>query len=145
MQPQNSSRRRFLRHRAEIPVEISSPEQEWSQQVNSTHDISNGGLSFYSDTPLKVNQIIKLTIRITRPFFEETAKVVWCHANGSGHEIGVQFLNNEAVYGIRMVEQVCHIEQYRKDMKNNHGRDLTTKEAAMEWISKYAAQYREQS
>jgi hypothetical protein len=143
MRPQNSSRRRFQRHQAEIPVEISTPEETWSKQVSSTHDISNGGLSFISETPLKIDQIIKLTIRITRPYFEETAKVIWCHANSSGHEIGVQFLNNQAVYGIRMVEQVCHIEQYRKEMKDEFGRELSTQEAALEWISKYAADYRE--
>ena len=143
MRPQNSSRRRFQRHQAEIPVEISTPEKTWSKQVSSTHDISNGGLSFISEIPLQIDQIIKLTIRITRPFFEESAKVIWCHANGSGHEIGVQFMNNQAIYGIRMVEQVCHIEQYRKEMKDQHGRELTTQEAALEWISKYAADYRE--
>jgi len=145
MQSQNSSRRRFHRHQANIPVEISTPDESWSSQVNSTHDISSGGLSFISETPLVINQIINLTIRITRPFFEETAKVVWCHTNGNAHEIGVQFLNNQAVYGIRMVEQVCNIEQYRKDMKNIFGRELTAQEAALEWIRKYAAEYREQN
>ncbi len=144
MRPQNSSRRRFHRYQAQIPVEISTPEESWSKQVNSTHDISNGGLSFISEAPLKINQTINLVIRITRPYFEETAKVVWCHTRKYGHEIGVQFLNNEAEYGIRMVEQVCNIEQYRKDVKNTDGRDLTTQEAALEWISKYAADYREQ-
>ena len=70
--------------------------------------------------------------------------MVWCHTKGSSHEIGVQFLNNEAVYGIRMVEQVCHIEQYRKDMKKKYGRNLSTQEAALEWITKYAEDYRNQ-
>ncbi len=141
----NKNRRRFLRHQTEIPVEIYNPDEDWHKQVNSAHDISNGGLSFISDTPLKINNVINLSIRITQPYFEESAKVVWCRKNGSGYEIGVRFMNEEAVYGIRMVEQVCHIEQYRKDMKDTQGRELSTQEAAMEWISKYAADYREQS
>jgi hypothetical protein len=41
----------------------------------------------------------------------------------------------------RMVEQVCHIENYKKVVYQAEGRLLTAEEAAMEWISKYASQF----
>ena len=144
MHAQDTSRRRSLRHYAEIPIEISTPDDKRPKQIGATHDISIGGLSFISESPFTLNQKIKLAIQITHPYFEEIAKVVWCQSNGSTHEIGVQFINIDAIYRIKMLEQVRHIEQYRSDMKNLHGRDLSPQEAALEWIRMYAADFREQ-
>jgi hypothetical protein len=36
-----------------------------------------------------------------------------------------------------VVEQVCHIENYKKVVYQAEGRLLTAEEAAMEWIGKY--------
>ena len=134
------ARRRFIRHPAEIPIEISASESTGSQ-VENTHNISAGGLSFTSEKPHPLHQIVTLSIHITQPWFEEKAEVVWCKKLDVGYEIGIEFLNNDAVYRARMVEQVCHIEQYRKDIKKLNGKELSTQEAALEWISKYAADF----
>jgi hypothetical protein len=40
-----------------------------------------------------------------------------------------------------MVEQVCHIEQYKADVLKKEGRELTGEEAAKEWILKYAKDF----
>ncbi len=37
-----------------------------------------------------------------------------------------------------MIEQVCYIEQYRKEVLKKEGRKLSGEEAAMEWVEKYA-------
>ena len=140
MQTNTDARRRFIRHPAEIPIEISASEVSDSH-VSNTHNISAGGLSFTSADPHPLHQIVTMSIRITQPWFEEKAEVVWCKKLDKGYEIGIQFLNQDAVYRARMVEQVCHIEQYRKDMKKNGGKELTAQEAALEWISKYAANF----
>jgi len=145
MRAEKDTRRRSHRHHAEIPIELSIPNSDQVKQTRSTHNISKGGLSFASSSPLPINSIIDLTIRITQPHFEERARVVWCELLNSEYEIGVKFLNEEAVYRIKMVEQACHIEQYRKNMKTRHGRNLSVEEAAMEWISKFAADYRRHS
>lgn len=144
MHAHNTTRRRSLRHQAEIPIEISTPDGNRPKQVGATHDISNGGLSFFSESPYTLNQKIKLAIQITRPYFEEIARVIWCQPVGSGHEIGVQFINNDAIYRIKMLEQVRHIEQYRTEMKKQHGKEMSPQEAALEWIKKHAADFREQ-
>lgn len=145
MRAEKDKRRRSTRHHAEIPIEFSIPDSHLVNQTRSTHDISKGGLSFASSSPLEINLIIDLTIRITQPHFEESAKVVWCQHSGKEYEIGVKFLNDEAVYRIKMVEQACHIEHYRKNMLAMFGRELSIEEAAMEWISKFAADYRRHS
>jgi hypothetical protein len=38
-----------------------------------------------------------------------------------------------------MVEQVCHIEHYRKEVMVCEGRQLTSEDAAKEWVAKYAS------
>ena len=40
-----------------------------------------------------------------------------------------------------MIEQICHIEHYRKEVERLEGRALSAHEAAGEWISKYAGDF----
>ncbi|MDY6992513.1 MAG: hypothetical protein SVR94_07890 [Pseudomonadota bacterium] len=40
----------------------------------------------------------------------------------------------------RMLEQVCQIEKYRQSLEQQ-GRTISIEEAAMEWISRYAAEF----
>jgi len=135
------TRRRFIRHLTEIPIEICCANSSHIETKN-THDISYGGLSFKSDEPIPLNQKISLAIRVTQPYFEEEAYVAWCKKINSCYEIGVEFIEEDAVFRIRMVEQVCHIEKYRTQMLAIYGRKLSTEEAALEWISEYAADFR---
>ena len=56
-------------------------------------------------------------------------------------DLGVEFLDRRDAFRARMVEQVCHIENYRKTVYHTEGRVLAGKEAALEWIGKYAAHF----
>ena len=40
-----------------------------------------------------------------------------------------------------MVEQICHVEHYRRQVRQIEGRQLDGEEAAQEWVSKYAADF----
>tara|TARA_R110001592_G_scaffold59660_13_gene181124 strand:+ start:5431 stop:5568 length:138 start_codon:yes stop_codon:yes gene_type:complete len=40
-----------------------------------------------------------------------------------------------------MVEQVCQIENYRREVKKREGRELDPEEAAVEWIAAYAEDF----
>lgn len=134
-----SVKRHYLRHEADIPVEIIGNISHPTQHEQG-RNISFGGLSFTSDTPIPVNYIVRLAIHITEPSFEAQARVAWCRPLDDGFEVGVEFMSREVAYMARMVEQVCHIEQYRKAMLQ-HGRKLTSQEAAIEWIEKYATSF----
>ncbi len=41
----------------------------------------------------------------------------------------------------RMVEQICHIEQYKNEILKAEGRQLDSKQAALEWIQKFASEF----
>ena len=40
-----------------------------------------------------------------------------------------------------MVEQLCHIEHYRNEVNRKEGRDISSEEAATEWIAQFADKF----
>jgi len=76
--------------------------------------------------------------RWVTPPFEAEGVVAWCHQRGDGFVVGVSFDDVEVSYALRMVEQLCYIEQYRIEVMTQEGRHLDLEEAAREWIQKFA-------
>jgi len=66
---------------------------------------------------------------------------MWCKEEPTCFEIGVQFDTPTTEFAMRMVEQVCYIEQYRRDVLHYEHRELAPEEAAREWIEKYATDF----
>ena len=132
--------RQFIRHPADVPIEVSTGDQS-ADATRHTYNVSLGGLAFQSDCELQPGIVVEVRFTFVRPMFETKARVVWCSAREGGFELGVEFLNPEDAFRARMVEQVCHIENYKKTVYQTEGRQLTTEEAAMEWIGKYASQF----
>jgi PilZ domain len=132
--------RHFIRHPADIPIEVTAGDQ-LVHATRHIHNVSLGGLAFQSDGELEPGIIVEVRIPFVRPIFETKARVVWCSAREGSFELGVAFLDPEDAFRARMVEQVCHIENYRKVVYQAEGRLLTAEEAAMEWISKYASHF----
>jgi PilZ domain len=132
--------RHFIRHPADIPIEVSAGDQ-LVHATRHIHNVSLGGLAFESDGELEPGIIVEVRIPFVRPMFETKARVVWCSAREGGFELGVAFLDPEDAFRARMVEQVCHIENYKKVVYETEGRLLTAEQAAMEWMRKYASQF----
>ncbi|MEQ8937648.1 MAG: PilZ domain-containing protein, partial [Gammaproteobacteria bacterium] len=54
----------------------------------------------------------------------------------------IEFLTSkQKMFLLRMVEQLCHIEHYRNEIARVEGRELSSEQAAQEWISKYAESF----
>jgi hypothetical protein len=132
--------RQFIRHPADIPIEVARTDHATPEALHALN-VSVGGLAFQSVVSHEPGTIVDLRIPIVRPEFETKARVVWCTRYGSGFELGVEFLEAEDAFRARMVEQVCHIEDYKKEVHRTEGRTLTSEQAAQEWIGKYAAQF----
>jgi len=132
--------RQFIRHPAEIPIEVRR-EDHPAQGTPRTRNVSLGGLAFRSAGRLESGTVVEVEIPFVLPGFKTAARVVWCHPSGDAFELGVEFLDVEDAFRARMVEQVCHIEEYRRAVERDEGRTLTTEEAASEWIARYAAQF----
>ncbi len=140
--------RQFIRHPSEIPIEYSITQAPLCYNMDTVSNVSEGGLSFHSTTYIEPQQWLHLYIPIDENYFEADAQVKWCRAQCSPHkaqqqentsyDVGVSFRNSEEAFSARMVEQVCYIEEYKKRVEEKEGRQLSSDQAAAEWIEKYA-------
>lgn len=132
--------RKYIRHPLDIPITYKL-EDVASQSREYLENISEGGLSFHSKISIKKGSLILIQIPTIKPKFMAKAEVVWCRKTGEDYDVGVKFLDQETEFRARMVEQVCHIEHYRKKVLEEEGRKLSTEEAAIEWIDKFAKHF----
>jgi len=131
--------RSFIRHPSNMPIEVSAGGDGSSGQA--LRDVSHGGLCFRYSKAVPVGAMMRVRVPVIQPEFEAECRVVWCLADGDGYQVGVEFLAKEDLYRVRMIEQLCQIEDYRQDIETHEGRHLTSQEAAMEWISKFASRF----
>ena len=134
--------RRYIRHPSDIPIEFSvadMPQRDKDELIN----ISYGGLSFQSHIRLDRGMVMNIRIPLVQPPLEARVQVKWCRRNGEIFDIGVSFIDLEEAYRTRMVEQICHIEHYKREVLEKEGRELSGEQAAMEWISRFAETFPE--
>ncbi len=129
--------RQYIRHPFAVPIKYKMDDTGRIHE-DDMRNISEGGLSFQAQTPIEKGAEIIINIAVKSPAFEAHGIVMWCKEELDHFEVGVQFDSPTAEFGMRMVEQVCYIEQYRRDVKEFEGRELSPEAAAREWIEKYA-------
>jgi len=132
--------RKYIRHPSDIPIEVDQVETS-EHAIESLVNVSLGGLSFHSKERLATGKLLKIKISFVEPQFETAAKVVWCEYSENNYEIGVELLDQEDAYRTRMVEQVCHIEHYKREIEAVEGRKMSGAEAAAEWIQKFGHEF----
>jgi hypothetical protein len=139
----DSAMRTFIRHPSDIPIGIETALSDHSiPEMDMLRDISIGGLSFHCHHPLALNQVIRVTLPLVDPPFITRGRVVWCSETADQQwDIGIEFLDRHDLFQIRMIEQVCHIEHYKREVLRVEGREMTGEQAALEWIHKFAAKF----
>lgn len=127
--------RAFLRHPSDIPIELKENAHSRAERLNN---VSFGGLACESREYLEQNTLVNIRLPTIQPAFAATGKVVWCTKRNGNYDVGIQFLDESDLFLTRMVEQLCHIEHYRNEVRTSEGRSLSGEEAAREWIAKHA-------
>jgi hypothetical protein len=130
--------RQFIRHPADIPIEVS-PVDAGGARPPRLVNVGMGGLAFRSHSAIRPAHKVRVRIDCVRPAFETTARVAWCRACDGEYELGLAFTDLDDAFRARMVEQICFIEHYRKEVRATQGRALTAEDAAREWIERNAA------
>lgn len=127
--------RLYIRHPSTIPIAFKV-----SSDVKNTRvtDVGEGGLCFVCQHPIEAGEQIHIIISCIRPDFDADGVVRWCKQDGNDYLIGVAFQERSVAFSVRMIEQICHIEDYRKLIKNEQGIELSSEQAAEQWIKKYA-------
>ncbi|MCB4791349.1 MAG: PilZ domain-containing protein [Elusimicrobia bacterium] len=134
------NKRKYERHNLEIPIKIQLGDIVFDK-TEYLNDISMSGLSFKSKSPIDKETIIYIKIPLLKPVFEAKGKVVWCKKAEGYYNVGIKFIEIADSFKLRMVEQICHIEKYKKEICKNENRQVTGEEAALEWIRKYAKSF----
>jgi hypothetical protein len=132
--------RKYIRHPSDIPIELNI-ENVSDEQREFLNNVSLGGLSFHSKVKLDIGSIVSISIPVIQPSFKAKGRVAWCTGGDRYYDIGIEILDRDQVFHTRMVEQICHIEHYKRKVIETEGRKLSGEEAAMEWISKFAANF----
>jgi hypothetical protein len=78
---------------------------------------------------------------VREPPFEVTGTIVWCRRTKDHYHVGVQFADVNTEFSVRMVEQICQICHYQREVFEKQGRSLSGEEAAAEWVAKYARDF----
>lgn len=139
MSTDHNPRREYIRHTADVPIQVRTLEGDEAQATG--RNVSHGGLAFVSPMCPAEGATIEIAIPDVDPPFNAQARVAWCRPEEGAFLVGVQFLDATDAFRSRMVEQVCTIERYRDEVREREGRELTTHEAAEEWIGKYAGRF----
>jgi len=159
----NQTDRQFIRHPSEIPLEYCITDAPAMCNMDFISNISQGGLSFHSSEYIAPDKWLHLYIPVDENYFETDAQVRWCNkltsrtssndSRGSNdsrdsgdsqddhnenYDVGVSFCSTSEAFSARMIEQVCHIEEYKKRIRETEGRKISSDQAAAEWIEKYA-------
>ncbi len=133
--------RQYVRHPSDVPI-------SWKMDdiaVDGTEylkNVSEGGLAFLSVTEVTLGSIVGIQIPAIDPQIVLTGVVVWCAPyENSQFEVGVRFIDENNHFRMRMVEQICHIEHFKKEIFAKEGRVISGEEAAIEWINRYAKDF----
>ena len=140
MSTRDNPRREFIRHTADVPIEVRTVRQSARTKRRGVN-VSFGGLAFESEDPVEPGTTIEVRIPEVEPPFEARARVVHCEPEADHYCIGVEFLDAGDAFRARMVEQVCSIERYRREVRDTEGRELSREEAATEWIREHAGRF----
>jgi hypothetical protein len=128
--------RSFIRHTASMPIKIESSQN--GSQTQTLQNVSAGGLCFWSDNFLPRGIAVRIDIPFLENPFIENCTVSWCHKTDEHYKVGVSFDDYQTMVRMRMIEQLCYIEDYRIEILNNENRELTAQDASREWYEKFA-------
>ncbi len=132
--------RRYIRHPAGVPITVRDRDGTDPHAAPGLN-VSHGGLAFTAQDPLEPGRTIQIRIDEVVPPFEAKARVAWCRTHMGGYMIGVEFLDAKDAFRSRMVQQVCAIEQFQREMSIEEGRPVSRAEAASVWVERNAASF----
>lgn len=124
--------RRFLRHSSNLPVELR-PRRHSPSASQRLDNISLGGAACHSSQPLAQGTPVTLHIPLLGEQATYPGQVAWCTKQANSYLLGVAFSEHAPELRAHMVEQVCHLEQYRRHREQQAGQSLPLELIAEEW------------
>lgn len=136
-----SKMRSYIRHPSDIPIHVQVESAQQRSERQRLTNVSHGGLAFESEQQIETGIVIQMQIDVVEPGFTAEGVVTHCQREADHYIIGVQFISHDDLFVARMVEQICHIEHYKREVAEREGREISGQQAAKEWIAKYASSF----
>ncbi len=133
--------RSYIRHPSDIPIHIQVESSVMNHTRQQLNNVSYGGLAFSNPQPIPLGTLLRMQIDSVQPAFSTEGIVTHCRPEQEGYIVGIEFIHRNDLFVARMVEQICHIEHYKREVAQREGRHLSGQQAAKEWIAKYAAHF----
>jgi len=133
----------FIHHPSTVPVKMVISDEQCP--ILDDNDELSTGVYIQTEQSYPVNSCVNVEINVQKPAFTAKGFVRCCQRlkGNKGYQIGIVFDCPETAFAVRMIEQVCHIEEYRQKVSLTQGRELSIDSAASEWITQHAADFPE--
>jgi len=136
-------RRQFVRHPICYPLKFKYASKKDAEQ-SKTLNISEGGLLFLSKRHLPHGRLIVIELPFQNKVFRVKAKVMHViqdRENPKLYNVGVSFFRYSDAFKVKLIEQIYLIDEYRALRSVQLGREISFKEASMEWIKRYSKRF----
>ena len=141
MQEDNTAIRRHIRQVTGIPIEVTLDYQQGQVEEDEITNVSLGGLCFIANDKLDIDESIHVRFPILKQETRLSGRVVWCNKSNRGYEVGLEFDDPSELERLKTIEQIHHIEKFREEVRRRDGRELSSEQAAKEWVNKYAGEF----
>lgn len=136
-------RRHGVRHPIPVPVVVRPRGETGSGIFSTVADLGEGGIAFASPRRIPVDSVVDVLLALHDRTFSLAGSVLSCSAAGSGgtFRVGLAFLHPSMSFRMKLAEQVLRIQEFRLELSQERGEEVTTDEAAREWIARHAAEF----
>ncbi len=129
----------MIRHPVEIPLEVKAVVAADGQ--SNRKQVVCGQLSFHFPMMIAVGVLLSVCIPSINAQEKLHGQVTSISHSSHGFMIAMSFQSEKEAFRMRMLEQLCQIEDYRQRVLDHEGRQLNQEQAASEWIDHYAATF----
>ena len=103
------NRRKYIRYPAEISMEYRIP-SESMVKTDYTKNISFEGLCFQAQSCIEPATFFTLKFPTISSKIILLGKTVWCAEKSDSVEVGVEFLDENDAYRVKIIEEICYIK-----------------------------------
>ena len=132
----------FLPHPDGIPVELNlrpSP----SLFRRHLHTLGLGGIACNHPRAYRRGTAVEVVIPSLGAQARYAGYVAWCQRLDAGYRVGIAFTDDQALFGARMGEQVCHIHHYCQVHQQHDLHGEQAQVLAQQWIAQHGAEFSE--
>jgi len=131
-------------HPDDVPGELAL-RQSPSLFRQRLHTISLGGIACNHPRAYRRGMAVEMII----PSLGENARypgyVAWCQKQQEGYRVGIAFIDEQALFGARMSEQVCQIQHLYQQQAQSEAAPGDLEILAQQWVSLHANEFSEAS